>query len=174
MVRPKTIPEEHLEKVTHAHTILKCHDELEKYPSEPDCMSRGRTALSARPTTGRQTSVLSDQLVCHNTGPMGTEYGMGIPNRLCGDATTRITTNSSTLHLGAGYTNTGGSSQTSPETGNTTCGVPLGEGLLLQHFPGPQKRWRTETCHQPQGTKQLCSQTALFTQSTSRWRAFKP
>ena len=92
---------------------------------------------------------------------MGTKYGTGIPNRLCGKATSRVTTNPSTLHLGAGHTNTGRISQTPPETGNTTCGVSFGDGLLLQYISCPQERRGTKTCHQSQSTEQLCSPGAL-------------
>jgi len=47
------------------------------------------------------------------------------------------------------------------KAGDTTCGVPLKEGLLLQHVSGPQEGWGTKTCYQPQGSKQLCSSRAL-------------
>ena len=124
-------------------------------------MSRSRTLPSTRPAAGRQVGSLYGKLVCHNTGPVGTKYGTGIPDRLCGNATPRVTANSSTLYLGAGHTNTGGNIQTPTETGDTTCGVPLGEGLLLKHISGTQKGWGAKTRHQPQSAKQLCSPRAL-------------
>ena len=143
------------------HLYKKCDNELEKYPIESDCMSRSRTLPSTRPAAGRQVGSLFGKLVCHNTGPVGTKYGTGIPDRLCGNATPRVTANSSTLYLGAGHTNTGGNIQTPTETGDTTCGVPLGEGLLLKHISGTQKGWGAKTRHQPQSAKQLCSPRAL-------------
>jgi len=50
----KAIPEECLAQVTHAHTISKNDNKLEKYLIEPDHMSQGRTLLSTRPAAGRQ------------------------------------------------------------------------------------------------------------------------
>jgi len=130
-----------------------CDNELEKYPIKLDWVEHNNQH--------RQIDSLSDKLVCHNTRPVITKHSIGIPNRLCGNATPRVTTNSSSLYLGAGHTNTEGNIQTSSEAGNTSCGVTLGEGLLLQHISGPQKGWGTETCHQPQSTKQFCAPGAL-------------
>ena len=109
----------------------------------------------------REAGSLSDKLVCHNSGPMRTKYGTGVPNRLCGNATPRVTTNPSTLYLGAGHSNTGGSIQTPPKAGHTDHRTSLGEGLLLQHFSGTQERWGPKTCDQPQSTQQLCSSRAF-------------
>ena len=62
--------------------------------------------------------------------------------------------NSSTLYLVAGHTNTGGNIQAPTEAGDTTCGVPLGEGLLLKHnITGTQKGCEAKTHHQPQSAK---------------------
>ena len=35
----------------------------------------------------REAGSLSDKLVCHNSGPIGTKYDTGVPNRLCGSHT---------------------------------------------------------------------------------------
>ena len=151
-----------LEQVTHAHTFLNTVImNWKKYPCESDCMCRSRTPSPARSTSGREAGSLSDKLVCHNSGPMGTEYGTGVLNRLCGNATPRVTTNLSTLYLGAGHSNTGRSIQTPPKAGHTDHKTSLGEGLLLQHFSGTQERWGPKTCDQPQSTQQLCSSRAF-------------
>jgi len=49
----------------------------------------------------------------------------------------RDTANSPTLFFGA---STGGNIQSPSEAGNTTSGVPLGEGILLQDVSSPHKR----------------------------------
>jgi len=75
----KDVPKEFMEQVTHAHTFL---NELEKYPFESDCMSWSRTLPPARSATSGKAGSLSDKLVGHNSGPMGTKHGTRIPNRL--------------------------------------------------------------------------------------------
>ena len=71
---------------------------------------------------------------------MGAKYGTGVPNQLCGTATPRGTTNPSTLYLGVGHSNTGGSIQTPPKAGHTDHRTSFGEKLLLQHFSGTPER----------------------------------
>ena len=87
---------------------------------------------------------------------MGTKHGTGLPNRLCGTPTPEVASNSSTLYLGAGHFNTG-DIQTYSKAGHQDHRAPLQERLLLQHLPGPQERWGSETGDQPQGSQQLHS-----------------
>ena len=134
---------------------------METYFSESDYRSRGRTPSPARPATGRKAGSIHDKLVCHNPGSMGTKYGTGIPNRLCGDATPNVTTISSTLYLGAGHPNTGGSILTPPKAGHTAHEVSLGKGLLFQHLSGPQKGRGPEASDKPQSSEQVCPPRAF-------------
>ena len=148
--------------------LFKHHDnELEVYLFRPNCMSWSRTSSATRSASGRETGLLSLKLVCHNTGPVGTKHGTGIPNRFCGTPTSEVTSNSSTLYLGAGHINTGRNIQTYSKAGHTYHRVSPRDRLLLQHFPSPQEGWGSETCDQPQGPQQLCSHRTF-----QDWREF--
>ena len=51
----------------------------------------------------REAGSLSDKLVCHNSGPIGTKYDTGVPKIDFVAVTPRITTNPSTLYFGASH-----------------------------------------------------------------------
>lgn len=77
------------------------------------------------------------KLVSHNSGSMGTKQGTGIPNQLHSSA---IPIFSTTLHLRAGYSNTGENIQIPTKAGHTAYRVSLKEGLSYSNiFLAPEK-----------------------------------
>ena len=110
-----------------------------------------------RSTPSRKASSFFSELVCDNSGPVGPKHGTGVSNRFCVGATPTIPPYSPTSLLSSESADSRGTIQPQPKTSNQTTGVPLGDRLLLQHFPGSQKEWGTEAGEQPQSSEPVCS-----------------
>ena len=74
-----------------------------------------------RPSSSRQALSPSSQLVNSCTGPLGSEYGTGIPDRLCVEATLKVFSKPSLLLLGINQSDPRGVNKAPSETGDSTA-----------------------------------------------------
>ena len=87
----------------------------------------------------REALLSSNQLVNNYTRPLGTQYGMGIPNRVCVGATPTVASKPSILLLRTNQSDLRGVNKTSLETGNSTVGTSAEAGFLSNIFLVPKK-----------------------------------
>ena len=97
------------------------------------------------------------------TGPLGSEYGTGIPDRLCVcvRATPKVSSELFLLLLEKNQSDPQGFNKTLSETGHSTAGTSCGGRVLVQHIPSLQGGWRTETSDNPQNPQPICQHQAF-------------
>ena len=143
-------------QVSHA-----CNNELLKYSCMSDRMHGSEQPPVERSSSSGEAVLSPNQLVNSYSGPLGTKYSMGVPDRLCVGATSTVCPKSSTLFLRTNQSDKRGVNETPPETGNLTVGTSSGGRVLVQHIPGPQEGWRAETSDKSQSPQPICQYRAF-------------
>ena len=104
-----------------------------------DCMHKGEQSPVDRPSSSSEALLSSNQLVDNYIGPLGTEYGTGLPDRLCVGTIPTVSSTPSMLLFRTKQSDPKGVNKTPPETGDSTGGTSCGVRVPVQHIPSPQE-----------------------------------
>lgn len=124
-------------------------------------MPGGEQPPADRASPSREALLSSNQLVSNYTRPLDSEYGTGLPDRLCVGATPTVSSNPPTLFPRTNHSDPRGGDKTPPETSNSAGGSACGDRVPVQHVSSPQEGWRAETSNKSQSSQSVCQHRAF-------------